>query len=137
MSFMQKLAMVVSRFMAGRNGPDNLSITSLWAGVICSILASMIGSGLLSMIGMALYVYSVFRLLSRNTGKRAAENRAFVQKKNQIVTSVKQFFMRVKNSRQYKYFRCPQCRVIIRLTRGCGEKTIRCPKCSHTFKQKA
>ena len=50
---------------------------------------------------------------------------------------MKQFFLRLKNSREYKYFHCPQCRVLIRLKRGTGERMVHCPKCHHDFQQKA
>ena len=43
----------------------------------------------------------------------------------------------MKNRKDYKYFKCPNCKVLLRLKRGCGEKEITCVRCQHRFKQKA
>lgn len=137
MSFFRKIGAALNRFVQGRNGVDNLGAWALWAGVIVNLLDTFLGTGLLSLLGMALYVYSIWRIFSRNCYKRAEENRKFVAFTMGISTKVKQFFLRVKNSKQYKYFKCPQCKVLIRLKRGSGEKQINCPKCGCQFSQKA
>ena len=51
--------------------------------------------------------------------------------------SVRQFIVRLKNIRKYKYFKCPQCHARLRLPRKVGEVTVTCGKCRHAFKQKA
>ena len=137
MSFWGNIKAALLRFMSGRNGMDNLGLAALWGGLILSVLDTFLGTGLLSLLGMALYIYAIFRLFSRNTGKRAEENRRYVTAMSGFQTKVKQFYLRVKNSRKYKYFKCPQCKVLIRLERGCGQKHLRCPKCHHEFDQKA
>lgn len=137
MSFFAKLRMMLARMMYGRNGVDNLGFAALWTGLAVSLADSFIGTGLLSMLGTALYIYSLWRMLSRNVYKRAQENRRYMAAMNKMKTKVKQFFLRLKNSREYKYFKCPQCKVLIRLKRGSGPKHIHCPKCQHEFDQKA
>ena len=52
-------------------------------------------------------------------------------------TKARQFVLRQKNKKDYKYFRCPQCKVLLRMKRGTGEKEITCAKCGHQFTQKA
>lgn len=137
MSFFNKMRMSLAGFMQGRNGVDNLGFAALWTGLIVSLVDSFVGIGLFSLLGMALYIYAVWRMFSRNTYKRAEENRRYVTAIQNVKTKVKQFFLRLKNSKEYKYFKCPQCKVLIRLKRGSGEKQIRCPKCHHEFTQKA
>lgn len=137
MSFFGKIKAALMRFMQGRNGVDNLGFAALWGGLILSLVDSFLGTGLLSLLGMALYFYAIWRMMSRNVYKRAEENRKYMTKVNEIQTKVKQFFLRLKNAREYKYFKCPQCKVLIRLKRGTGEKLIHCPKCGCEFSQKA
>ena len=137
MSFFRRLQMSMARMMQGRNGLDNLGFALLWASLIVSFLDTFIGTGLLSLLGMALYIYSIVRMFSRKLDKRAEENRRYVQLSTNWKTKVRQFFLRLKNSREFKYFRCPQCRVLIRLKRGSGERMVHCPKCHHEFQQKA
>ena len=45
------------------------------------------------------------------------------------------FFSRLTD-KQYRYFRCPGCRQVVRVPRGKGKINIRCPKCSRQFIKK-
>jgi hypothetical protein len=69
--------------------------------------------------------------------KRQAENSRYVHFMNNWQKEVKQFFLRLKGTKEYKYFRCPGCKNRLRLRRGCGEKHITCPVCKYQFDQKA
>lgn len=134
MSFMDKLKNAMNTLMAGRHGADEFSMALLIAGLILSILSSITRLGLLSLLGLASYVYAVFRMFSRDHQKRSAENQKYLSFTH---GSVKQFFVRLKNSRKYKYFKCPECHARLRLPRKVGEVTVTCGKCHHAFKQKA
>ena len=132
-----RIKMAMASFMQGRNGVDNISYHALWGGLILILLDNFIGTGLVGLLGSALYFYSFFRMLSRNVEKRQAENRRYVQFTANWKKEVKQFFLRLKGTKEYKYFRCPACKNRLRLRRGCGEKHITCPVCKHQFDQKA
>ena len=132
-----RFKMAFLRFMQGRNGMDNLGHNALWAGVILMVLNMFIGSLVINILGNALYIYALFRMLSRNVYKRRAENSRYVYLMHNWKKEVKQFFLRVKGMKEYKYFRCPGCKNRLRLRRGCGPKHITCPVCKHQFDQKA
>ncbi len=132
-----RIKMAMMRFMQGRNGVDNLGYHALWGGLIVVLVNTFIGSGLLALLGNAMYIYAVFRMLSRNVQKRQAENSRYVRFLNNWQKEVKQFFLRLKGTKEYKYFRCPACKTRLRLRRGCGEKHITCPVCKHQFDQRA
>ena len=123
--------------MQGRNGVDNLGYHALWTGLIISLVDTLIGLGILGLLGTALYIYAIFRMFSRNVEKRQEENRRYVHFTNNRKKEVKQFFLRLKGTKEYKYFRCPSCKNRLRLRRGCGEKHITSPVCKHQFDQKA
>lgn len=137
MSFMYKLQMWMTRLMQGRNGPDNLSYAALIAALALSVLDLFLRTGILQLLSSVLYVYSLWRLFSRKVEKRNQENIRYVKAYGEIRTKVKQYIMRMKNSKEYKYVRCPQCKVLIRYKRGSGEINARCPKCQREFKVKA
>ena len=137
MSFFQRLKQSFANFMQGRHGPDNLGMFTLIADLACSLLASFTGLGILSLIGMGLYIWTLFRMFSRNNEKRIAENRKYIELTSGWKTKAGQFTKRMKNRRDYKYFKCPHCKVLLRLKRGCGDKDITCVRCGHQFKQKA
>ena len=137
MSIFEKIKAGFQRFMTGRRGSDELSLTLLLAGLVLSMLSGIFRSGILSLLGLALYIFSLFRMFSRNLEKRYAENAAFLKFWRDGSSKVKQFFNRLKNMKKYKYFKCPECKSWIRLPRGVGEVTVTCGKCRHAFKQKA
>ncbi len=132
-----KLKLAIMRFMEGRNGLDNIGWHAMWGGLILTLAGMMEPTGIAQLLGTALYIYAIFRLFSRNVGKRQAENARYVQFTEKCSREVKQFFLRLKGMKEYKYFRCPNCKVRLRLKRGAGEKAITCPKCSHSFSQRA
>ena len=134
MGFFTRMQMALARFMTGRNGMDNLAYHALWGSVIFSLLSIFLPVGLISTV---LLVYAVFRMLSRNIGKRQAENARYIQFSEKVGREVRQFFARLKGMKTHKYFRCPSCRNRLRMKRGSGEKTITCPVCRHQFTQKA
>ena len=137
MSFFQRLKMSFARFMQGRHGADNLGMFTLITGLVCSLLGSFTGIGLLSLLGFALYVCTLFRMFSRNHEKRMEENRKYIDLTSNWKTKIRQFMKRMKNRRDYRYFKCPNCKVLLRMKRGSGEKEITCVRCGHQFKQKS
>ena len=137
MSFPNRIRYALDRFMQGRNGYDNLGFSALMTALLLQLIDMFLGTGLLSLTGMVLYGYCIFRMLSRNVAKRRVENQRFVTATQGFSTKAKQYVQRLKNMRTYKYFSCPQCKAPLRLKRGCGERSITCPKCSHQFQQKA
>ena len=137
MSFWQKLKSTLAAFMQGRHGADNLGMFTLIAGLVCSLTASFTRVPLLSFAGLGLYVWTLFRMFSRNHEKRLAENRKYIELTSGWKTKSSQFVKRLKNRKDYKYFKCPNCKVLLRLKRGCGEKDITCVRCGHQFKTKA
>lgn len=136
MSFWEKIKQSFRSFMAGRHGVDPLSMALVWVGLGLYVLAAVLGSGILSLASLALYVYTVFRMFSRNEQKRSAENRRYLTLRNKITTSTKQSRTRFKNRKQYRYFRCPNCKAWLRLPRGAGVVTVTCGRCHNSFTQK-
>ena len=123
--------------MYGRYGSDELNIGLLVTAVIVSLLHSiltlflggsqvyvMIISPLLYLLILGLLGYNLFRTFSRNIYARQKENRWF-----------RQGWTRLKD-RKNRYFRCPKCRQTVRVPKGKGRISIRCPKCGEKFIRK-
>lgn len=126
--FTAKLSSGLRSFMAGRYGTDRLNMVILCAGLVASILSSLVGAAPLNLVfwllSYGLMIWAIFRSLSRNTYKRYQENRKFLQ-----------FFDRLKD-RQHRYFDCPKCRQMVRVPRGKGKISITCPRCREKFIKK-
>ena len=133
----QKIKDSFRSFMAGRYGGDQLSRVQVWTGFILYILAIFTRIGLLSYLGLAMYIWAFFRIFSRNVEKRAAENRLYLDKTANARRSATQAMNRFKNRKQYKYFKCPNCKSYLKLPRNVGEVTVTCGKCRHQFRKKA
>ena len=134
MSFLNKIRVLLNKLMAGRHGADEFTMALLIVGLLLSIIGSLTRFGFLSLLSLALFIYAIYRMFSRNHEKRYAENQKYLSLTH---GSLRQFFVRLKNSRKYKYFKCPQCHARLRLPRKVGEVTVTCGKCRHAFKQKA
>lgn len=137
MSFLNKIRVAAQRLMAGRHGADELSMALLIAGLVLSIIGSFTHLGLLALLSLALYIYGMFRMFSKDHQKRYAENQKYLSVFHGSSGSIRQFFVRLRNIRKYKYFKCPECHARLRLPRKVGEVTVTCGKCRHAFKQKA
>ena len=137
MSFWEKIKQTFRTFMSGRHGVDQLSVTIVWAGLVIYILSAIFNSGLLAIISLAVYVYTLFRIFSRKEQKRREENRRYMDWTGKMTTGFKQARTRFKNRKQYKYFRCPNCKAWLRLPRGAGVVTVTCGRCHNNFTQKA
>lgn len=137
MTFMDKLRISLQKFMTGRRGADELSLALLIVGVVLSVLSGLFRLNVLYILSVLLYGYAMFRMFSKNLDRRYAENAAFVRLWQGKMSIVRQFFNRMKNMRKYKYFKCPECKQLLRLPRGVGEVTVTCGKCHQAFKQKA
>ncbi len=133
----QRIKNALRGFMAGRHGADQLSLALLIAGLVLSLLTSFTGFALFYWLGLIAYIWGIFRMMSRNNAKRSEENLRWVTFWTKFKTEFKQFFVRLKNIRKYRYFKCPQCKARLRLPRKVGEVTVTCGKCHHQFKQKA
>ena len=137
MSFFRQLLFRFARFMSVRNGPDQLGMALLVFSFIIQFVMALTGFYWLIYLSYGLYGLFLFRFFSKNRYKRQEENRKFMFLFQNAVLKTKQFFRRLKGIKQYKYFRCPQCKTLLRLNRGTGEKKIHCPRCSHEFHKKA
>lgn len=137
MTFFQKLRIRFARFMQGRNGPDQLANCTLFLALALAVADLFLRTAIIGFAGIALYGYTLFRMFSRNRGKRMRENQKYLALTGNLRKKTRQFIQRQKNRKQYKYFKCPNCRALLRLTRGCGQVNVTCARCKHEFSQKA
>ena len=119
------------------NGADSLGLSIVAAGLILALADRFLRTGLLTLLAAALYIWALYRTLSHNIAARHEENRRFLAFWQKLRIAYRQGFVRLKNLRTYKYYRCPNCRSRLRMPRGLGEKTVTCSHCGHSFRKKA
>lgn len=136
MGVLYKCKMALQRLMYGRNGSDQLGRTAIVAALVLDVVSMFVIRNrhlqlvgiLLYWVAMALLLYAIFRVFSKNLYKRREENSKFLQ-----------WIWKVKNGRSaakarhadtaHKYFTCKNCKTICRVPVGKGKVIITCPKC--------
>lgn len=119
----------LSIWMQGRYGADELSRAMLFVSIALMLLSAITGLGILNSIALVLLIWSMFRLCSKNISKRRGERDAWLS----ISSSVKGWCSlqkrKFRDRKTYKYFRCKQCRTVLRVPRGKGKVKIVCRSC--------
>ena len=137
MGFLYKIRAAFARFMSGRYGTDQLNMAMLWTALIMTIIGSIAKVPIISLMADALLIVMFIRMLSKDRYKRQHENQVYLQKTYKMRQSMTEWMNRVKNSKKYRYFTCPQCKKRLRVPRGVGSITITCKGCGNKFDKKA
>lgn len=126
----------LARFMAGRNGADNLSRAVMLLAFILFILSLFFSDWLVQLLltlAVAGIVYVYFRMFSKNVARRREENSRYLAKTASLRSYFRSLGERWRQRRDYKFFRCPMCRTLLRVPRGKGKIKIVCRKCGNSF----
>lgn len=118
--------------MRYRYGVDTLSKHSMNLTLILLVVNIFLKLELLNLFILALAVWTNFRMFSKKTYKRSKENRDYLK----LIRSVKLRIERLKYQKDYKYFRCPNCKQQLRAPRKRGKIVVTCSKCKHRFDKK-
>ena len=152
---MGKFKQKLYRFFSGRNGVDQLYYFCLGFMIFLMVADAVLQTFLpnewtgkliiglcMSLLTMAVFIWSIFRVMSRNLFKRRMENAAFLK----IWRGIKRFFCGNTSKRSksgnrdnatYIFRDCTKCGATLRLPRKVGKHRVKCPRCSHSFKVKA
>ncbi len=134
MGFFRNVQNALARLMYGRNGPDKLGLTLVWAALILNLLSSLllrhhrVTASLLYYLTIAVMAYALFRLFSKNLSKRRAENQRYLNWIWRMKSRSKGARERHAD-REHRYFTCKNCGTICRVPVGKGKIVITCPKC--------
>lgn len=127
------------QFMYGRNGVDLFSRFLTYFALALLVLRLIIRGAVGNVIwylAIAVLIYAYFRIFSRNLSKRRAENAKYYQYRTKVVNGFRDWKDRRRQSRDFKFFRCPSCRAMLRVPRGKGRIRVTCRKCGTAFERK-
>lgn len=137
MSFvMSKFRQKVMQFMQGRYGADQFSKFLIYLSLILLVITLFCRNNFIYYIAVIVLFYSYFRMLSRNISKRYAENQKYLSVRYKVVGKFNWIKLRIKDSKTHKIFKCPSCSQKIRVPKGKGRISIKCPKCRIEFIKK-
>lgn len=123
-------------FMIGRYGPDQLNIALLALAIVLGLLGSILNLAVLTIIGDIILIYTLFRMFSKNISARRRENDKFIKVWWPIKTKFKNKLAQFKSRKNYRFFKCPECKKTLRVPKGKGKIQITCPKCGERFIKK-
>ena len=113
---MNKIRDTIARFMYGRYGVDELNNFLMVLALVLNFVGLFNrgnrGGSILSSISLFLFVFLIFRMFSKDVGKRSAENRKFLDSTKPL-----------RN----------RCGIYNRVPKNLGKIKIRCNRCKHEF----
>ena len=97
-----------------------------------SAFAVRLPSALLSLL-LVLVLFAFLRVFSKQTAKRAIENRKYVTLRDSVKKKAMLLINRVKEYKTHRYRSCPNCHSTLRLQKKIGTMSVTCPKCRTSF----
>lgn len=128
------------RFMAGRNGNDQLNMFLFGVSAALLIAGALLrgdAGRALDIAALALLACTYFRMLSRNLARRREENAKYLRAQYRLVAALRVRREKWVQRKEYKFFTCPSCKTTLRVPRGHGKIKIVCRKCGNTFMGKS
>jgi ribosomal protein S27E len=139
-----RFALWLNRVMAGRHGGDAFSVAQLVLYGILLMLSSIFHNSLLLLLAVAVLIWCLWRMLSRNQQNRWKENAWFLGWWNPIWHGMRGISARFRREQDYatmkardrsvyRYYKCPKCKNKLRVPKGKGKIAITCPVCHTEF----
>ena len=126
---MKQLVQKLQQFMVGRYGNDEFTLFLSIAGLILGLLANFKYLGFLYYIGAILIFFGLFRSLSKNYNARRKELNWYLLWSAKPKAEIKLLINRIQERETHKYFKCKNCKAVLRVPKGRGKIEITCPKC--------
>lgn len=127
--FLQQMGYKMQQFMIGRYGNDELNRALSIAALVCLVLS--VFWGVFYPIALALMIWSLFRTCSKNISARLHEREMYQNLIGKVRTKCRLYKRMWTERKTHRYFKCKQCKAVIRIPKGRGEVDVGCPRC-HT-----
>ena len=126
----------LQRFMIGRYGNDGLNRFLIIVAMVC-LGISLFGPSVFRMLAAIIIGYAYFRMFSRQTYKRALENQKFYQWEMKVKNAWNRKKKELAQYKDYRIYKCPNCKQKRRVPKGRGKIAITCRKCGTEFVKKS
>ena len=125
------------KFMQGRNGVNHFSRFLSTLGMILLIISMFLKQNIFGnfilFFGLACVFYSNFIIFSRNKVQRAKENQDYLALRRKFLGFFSKKKNKMKNLKEYKYLKCPNCKTEMKVPRGKGKIKVHCKNCGNDF----
>jgi type II secretory pathway component PulF len=121
--------------MYGRYGQDGLNMALSVAALLVYGLSAVLRIWPLYGAALLLMAVALFRALSRNVERRRREAAVYARLRGRVRPFFANLSQRVRQRRTHRFYRCPSCGKQLRVPRGKGKISIKCP-CGTAFVRK-
>ena len=127
---------LMRRLVEGRYGNDSLNQFLMISGLVLLAVWSFARFYVLMLLFLVCILLCYLRMFSRNIAKRQAENQKFLNWWQPLTKGISDAWMRLRDRKTHRYFKCKCCKTWLRVPRGRGKINIKCPKCGNEFVKK-
>ncbi len=136
MSFFDRLQGVLSRFgekmqraMMGRYGTDQFTLFLLITSVIFTFLGNFKPIRFMYFIGVAIIFYALYRTMSKKYDARRKELNLYLRLSEKPRAELHLLGNKIRDKKTHRYFKCKECKTVMRVPKDRGKIEITCPKC--------
>lgn len=123
----------IARFMAGRHGIDRFYYFLIAVYFLLVAVNLFVNSWFLSLVETAVFVYAIYRVMSKNLYQRQAENEKFIKFTEKPKRFINLQKCKFRDRKTHVYRKCPYCNNNLRLPKQKGKHTVACPCCKNRF----
>lgn len=135
--FFDELGYRIQQIMRYRYGADELSWVMMTVSLISFVLFAITQQTILLSFAFVLVVMTCMRCFSKNIYARRNELEKFYEVKGAIKKKADLLKMIWRDRKTYRYYRCKECKSILRVPKGKGKIEITCNKCKNKMIKKS
>lgn len=114
-------------WMVGRYGNDELTRFLSIISIVLLVLSWLFYP--LYPVALGLMIWSLTRTFSKNIPARSRERDAYLRISGKARTKGRLLKRMWRERKTHRYFKCKQCRAVIRIPKGRGDLDVGCPRC--------
>ena len=127
--FFARANAALERWMYGRYGADELSKFLTWTSMALLLLSCIRVLWWVYFLALALIIWSVVRTFSRNIPRRHRERAAYLRMTAKPRAAWALQRNKHRDRKTHCYFKCKQCRAVLRVPKHKGTIDVTCPRC--------
>ncbi len=124
-----QLGAKIQQFMIGRYGTDQFTLCLFIAAMIFTFLGNFKPIRFLYFIGVAIIFYALYRTISKNYEARRKELNWYLRWSEIPKAELRLLGNKVRDRKTHRYFKCKECKTVMRVPKDRGKIEITCPKC--------
>ncbi len=126
---LQRFGAKMQQFMVGRYGNDQFTLFLLIASIVFTFLGNFKPIRFMYFIGLAMVFYALYRSLSKNYEARRKELNWYLRWSEKPKAELRLLGNKIRDRKTHKYFKCKECKTVMRVPANRGKIEITCPKC--------